>query len=125
MSPMRLESAEIQRFRNFTDAQQMTVEPDVTGLIGKNESGKTTVLKALHRLNPANNPDKFALTVEYPRRRLARDRRAEELELVAPVTATFALDESDAAVLTSLLGVTPPASTRVIASRTYYSSRRS
>jgi ABC-type cobalamin/Fe3+-siderophores transport system ATPase subunit len=42
----------------------MTVERDVTCLIGKNESGKTTVLKALHRLNPANNRDTFNETKE-------------------------------------------------------------
>ena len=76
LSCMRLAEVQVERFRNFTDAQKVTIEADVTGLVGKNESGKTTVLKALHRLKPANGADReFNLTVEYPRWRLARDRR--------------------------------------------------
>jgi predicted ATPase len=73
----------------------MAVEQDVTCLIGKNESGKTTVLKALHRLNPANNPDVFKETKDYPRRHLARDRRKAggTLEEMVPVSASFVLEE--------------------------------
>lgn len=72
---MILTQIEIERFRNFIDVQTMQVEEHVTCLVGKNESGKTTVLKALHRLSPANARDEFDVTIEYPRRRLARDRR--------------------------------------------------
>lgn len=40
---MWLESINIGFFRNFTEEQHMTVERDVTCLIGKNESGKTII----------------------------------------------------------------------------------
>ena len=50
---MKLQAVTIQKFRNFVDAQRIEIEDDVTCLVGKNESGKTTILKALHRLNPA------------------------------------------------------------------------
>ncbi|MGW1886889.1 ATP-dependent nuclease [Streptomyces sp. NPDC001970] len=116
---MLLDEVLIQNFRNFTDAQQMKVEPTVTTLIGKNEAGKTTVLKALHRLNPANNPDDFNLTQEYPRRRLARDRRAGDLSDCTPVQAWFTLEDSDVAGFTAIFDVAPPASTRIAAGRTY------
>ena len=43
---MRLIAVTIQKFKNFVEAQCITIEPDVTGLVGKNESGKTTILKA-------------------------------------------------------------------------------
>src|SRR5260221_7410346 len=112
---VHLQSVEIGPFRNFTKVQTMLVEPDVTCLIGKNESGKTTILKALHRLNPANVPDGFNVTTDYPRRRLARDRKTTDLDEVAPVTATFALEPADVAELTELLGVVPPSGTRVVA----------
>lgn len=88
-------SVEIDKFRNFTNQQVMAVDPAVTCLIGKNESGKTTILKALHRLNPANNPDDFNVTTDYPRRHLSRDRRSKDLDEVAPVKATFSLEETD------------------------------
>ncbi|MEV6810257.1 AAA family ATPase [Streptomyces sp. NPDC051132] len=59
---MLLQTVEIDAFRNFTNKQSMAVDAGVTCLIGKNESGKTTILKALHRLHPANEPDRFDLT---------------------------------------------------------------
>lgn len=109
----------IQRFRSFTEPQTMTVEPDVTCLVGKNESGKTTILEALHRLNPANTATTFDVPVEYPRRRLARDRRKEELEEVEPITGVFSLETPDFAAVERVLGFPPPPRTRVSASRTY------
>lgn len=118
-SPMLLHTVEIDAFRNFTNRQTMAVDPGVTCLIGKNESGKTTILKALHRLNPANESDEFSLTTDYPRRHLARDRRSKNLDEVAPVTAVFSLEESDLDAIENELGLRPPAEVRVVASRTY------
>lgn len=118
---MRLASVTIQSFRNFVAPQTVDVEPDVTVLVGKNESGKTTILKALHRLNPANLDDaEFDLTTEYPRWRLAPDRRKnEDLAHIAPVSATFALEEGDCAALAEFLPADPPAGSLVRASRLY------
>lgn len=116
---MILTQIEIERFRNFIDVQTMQVEEHVTCLVGKNESGKTTVLKALHRLNPANARDEFDVTIEYPRRRLARDRRTEDLPAVEPITAWFTLEPDDVAAVADVLGFTPPSGTQVIAARSY------
>jgi energy-coupling factor transporter ATP-binding protein EcfA2 len=116
---MLLLSIEIQRFRNFTDAQTMVVDQAVTSLIGKNESGKTTILQALHRLNPANRPDKFDVSVEYPRRHLARDRRKEDLGAVAPIVGRFALEVQDVSDVAGILGFEPPAGMIVVAWRSY------
>ncbi|MDT0406826.1 ATP-binding protein, partial [Streptomyces edwardsiae] len=40
---MLVHTVEIDAFRNFTNRQTMAVDPGVTCLIGKNESGKTTI----------------------------------------------------------------------------------
>lgn len=119
---MRLVEVQVERFRNFTHAQAIEIEPDVTGLVGKNESGKTTVLKALHRLKPANGADrKFHLTTEYPRWRLARDRRDDEdLETnVHPIRAVFALEADDLATMSEVLDVDVPLETQIHAWRAY------
>lgn len=116
---MLVTSVEIQSFRNITNKQVMEVDPEVTCLIGKNESGKTTILKALHRLNPANNADDFHVTTDYPRRHLARDRKSKTLPEVAPVAATFALEAPDFDALEEMAGVRPPAGSYVKAWRTY------
>lgn len=116
---MKLVAVTIQKFKNIVDPQRVEIEPDVTGFVGKNESGKTTVLKALHRLNPANDTSKgFDLTTEYPRWRLAKDRRNEDLEVLQPVVAEFLLDEDDLSTF-DFLTATPPIGTVVKAGRSY------
>src|ERR1019366_6319986 len=79
-----------------------------------------TILKALHRLNPANGDSlKFDLVTEYPRWRLSRDRREGDLELVRPVEAEFALDQDDIDSLTPSLPAELLPSTIVVAARDY------
>jgi hypothetical protein len=117
---MRLTSVTIQRFKNFFDPQTIDVEPDVTCLVGKNESGKTTILKALHRLNPANGSDaRFDLTTEYPRWRLAPDRKETNLGDTEPVRATFILDADDVAALAESLPAPLPEGTTCTVARNY------
>jgi energy-coupling factor transporter ATP-binding protein EcfA2 len=117
---MRLSAVTVQKFRNIVEPQRVEIEPDVTGLVGKNESGKTTLLKALHRLNPANGTGrKFDLTTEYPRWRLARDRRAEDLSKVQPISAEFELEPADSNALDGLLPAIPPAGAICRVARTY------
>ncbi|MEU9158098.1 AAA family ATPase [Streptomyces sp. NPDC048417] len=121
---MLVTTVEIESFRNITNKQTMAVDPQVTCLIGKNESGKTTILEALHRLNPANNADDFHLTTDYPRRNLARDRRTKDLDTFAPVTAVFDLEDADFDAIEEVVGVRPPAGAYVKASRLYDGSLR-
>lgn len=118
---MKLVAVTIQKFRNFVEPQRVEVETDVTCLVGKNESGKTTILKALHRLHPANGDSrKFDIVTEYPRWRLARDRRADaNLQSTRPVSAEFELEPSDIEALAGSLTAEPLPSTRVFAARDY------
>lgn len=126
---MRLTRVRIQRFRNFVDAQDIEIEPDVTALVGKNESGKTTVLDALHRLKPANlKTKKFLPVTEYPRWRRSRDRKAagegDELDdNTRPVEAWFELDDADRDALAESLGSRPPKGTQCYIARSYRNTR--
>jgi predicted ATP-dependent endonuclease of OLD family len=124
---MRLIHIRVQRFRNFVDAQDIVVEPDVTALVGKNESGKTTVLQALHRLKPANlRNSKFNLTTEYPRWRLSRDKKADPAleKSTRPIEAWFSLDDADLAAFKTAFSVTLPKTTQCWTARNYVATTR-
>jgi recombinational DNA repair ATPase RecF len=63
---MKLIAFRVQKFRNIIDSEEVAIQPDVSNLVGKNESGKTAALNALYRLNPAYG-EKFDVGEHYPR----------------------------------------------------------
>jgi predicted ATP-dependent endonuclease of OLD family len=66
---MRLLKVRVRDFRCVDDSNEFSVN-QVTCLVGKNESGKTTILKALHKLRPeSSNGEKFEPARDYPRRK--------------------------------------------------------
>lgn len=69
---MKLIQARITNYKSITDSGWFSID-DCTCLVGKNESGKTAVLQAIARSNPAT-PDlrPFDHRRDYPRRYVAR-----------------------------------------------------
>ena len=67
---MKLKSVVIRKYKCFSEEQSFAVDPHVTVLVGKNESGKTSVLHALAKSNYfTDDPDfKFEPIIDYPRR---------------------------------------------------------
>ena len=62
---------QVQNYRNIDGSGWIPIET-VTALVGRNESGKTAVLKALHKFNPAT-PEPYSPQREFPRDRYTRD----------------------------------------------------
>ena len=58
-------------FRNIDDSGWISLER-VTAFVGRNESGKTSLLRALHKFNPAT-PEAYDAQREFPRDRYTRD----------------------------------------------------
>lgn len=100
---MILTEFSIRRFRNILDSGAVPVDPSVTALVGKNESGKSALLHGLWRLNP-HEPAEFNSTMDYPRWRVVADRRAGEIDDVVPVRATFQLGADDVAAVEEQFG---------------------
>jgi len=48
---MRIKKIHIKNYRSILDSGEVTLDPKITILIGKNESGKTSILKALESFN--------------------------------------------------------------------------
>ncbi len=115
---MRLVTFRVASFRNILDSTVIAVDDHVTCLVGKNESGKTALLQALHRVNPAQDAA-FDLESHYPRWLLSRHRKKGVAQAAKPITAVFELDDDDVAAVEAELGAGVLASTQVSVTRGY------
>lgn len=102
---MKLKTVRVHMFRNILDSTEVVVQPDVTCLVGKNESGKTAFLQALWRLNPARLSPTFSVPEHYPAWLEKRHRHeGQDLEAVRPVEAVYAWEPADAAAVVAKFG---------------------
>ena len=82
---MKLKKVIIHRYKSFETEQEFEVEDDVTILVGKNESGKTSILEAIAKTNYFSNDKKFIFntTTDYPRKHKKQmDKSGEDPEAV-------------------------------------------
>lgn len=85
---MKLKAFRIQMFRCILDSGWIEVNP-LTVVVGKNEAGKTTLLRALHKFNPFK-PDPYSMDSEWP-----RGHRKERNDGQIVCTAKFELSEQE------------------------------
>lgn len=108
---MQLTSFRVTMFKSVLDSGEIRLEL-LTVIVGKNESGKTSLLKALHKLNPAL-PESYKIADEWPRGH--RDTRSNDH---VPCWAEFMLAEGEVAKVRAA-DANAPALTRVLVGRTY------
>mgnify|MGYP002377059914 CR=1 FL=1 len=101
---MRFIRARVRSFKSVYDSTDIIIEPDVTALVGKNESGKTAVLQAMYRFNPlpSGHPTAFEELRDYPRRYRSRDKAS--IPSTKPVTLTFEVEAADRAAFEQQFG---------------------
>jgi len=119
---MILKSAVVRKFRSIEDSGQVRFEPDVTCLVGKNESGKTAFLEALYRSNPLGRGAGFQELRDYPRR--LRNRERAQIPATVPVTATFELQDDDIEAVWRQFGPGVLTSRELQVERTYANRHR-
>ena len=100
---MILKTAVVRKFRSIENSGTVRFEPDVTCLVGKNESGKTAFLEAVHQCNPFGGVGRgFDELRDYPRRLRGRDRA--QIADTTPISATFELDDADLEAVAQRVG---------------------
>ena len=104
---MRLTKVHITNFQSIQDSTEFEIG-DVTCLVGKNESGKTALLKALYHLNPLIVGDgDFDATDDYPRRYVIDYEEEVESGIREPaqvVKATYELEADDIGAVEEAFG---------------------
>jgi predicted ATPase len=95
---MQLKSIRVSNFRSIKDSGRIEVSR-ITALLGRNESGKSNLLRGLHSLNPLDGFKALDPIKNFP-----RDRRLEECtDLTDVVHSTWELDDEDKAELLEVL----------------------
>jgi energy-coupling factor transporter ATP-binding protein EcfA2 len=116
---MKLLSVEVSHFKNILNSSNVRIQPDVTCIIGKNESGKTAFLQALHRFFPAQDNVTFDVQRQYPAWLEKQHRRDRDLNVQTPVSVTFKLEPDDIALVEERFGLGALRSHELKISRTY------
>ncbi len=100
---MVLKSYRVTDFKSVTDSNPISVDDDVTALVGKNESGKTACLEALYRLNPVptGHPEDFDPLRDFPRPRLSEEEKVGDIQAIE---ATFSLQQGDIEAVAAKVG---------------------
>ena len=101
---MILKSFRVYDYKSITDSSTVDVEPKVTCLVGKNESGKTAALEALFRLNPVPTGHRtiFEGLYDFPRNRWAIEKA--DVPGKAAITATLELEDNEVNAIAAELG---------------------
>lgn len=104
---MKLTKIHIKKYQSVKDSNEFEVS-DITCLVGKNEAGKTSILKALYKLNPIITTDsKFDDTDDYPRSEVEdykHDIATGKIKPQKVVYATFELENEDIEEIVEELG---------------------
>jgi len=104
---MKLSKVRITNFQSIQDSTEFDIGC-VTCLVGKNEAGKTALLKALYRLNSIiENEGQFDPTDDFPRSSVSdyeEDVNSGSREQATVVQATYKLDSDDIAAVKSIYG---------------------
>lgn len=120
---MKLTRAHITRYRSVEDSGEFDIDPNVTSLVGKNESGKTAGLQALYRLIPVEESAVFDEVLDFPSR-LTRQRKQAGGEGIPAVSATFQLTDAEVAAIEDDLGASALASLEFTVTMGYRYDRR-
>jgi predicted ATPase len=123
---MKLKSFRVTEFRSIKDSGEVQIG-DITCLVGKNEAGKTALLKALYRLSPVAHTDHlFDVTQDYPRMDVEDYRHAVEAgsrDIAVPIRATFEMEDAEVSEIEGIFGPNCLINRQVTLSKDYNNQR--
>jgi len=121
-----LKDVRIRDYRSVEDSGVVPIDIDVTCFVGKNESGKTAFLQALHLLNPLNpikGKTAYDEVMDYPSRKSSAYKKIREAHPATVVTAVFGLEDTELAAVRQEFGPDCLTGTTVTVEAGYYGNR--
>ena len=87
---MWLKSFRVQNYRSINDSGDIDVG-QLTAFVGRNESGKSNLLRALHNLNPSDDSEVLDINEDFPRQRKSGDCS----DTVATISTVWELNDEE------------------------------
>ncbi|CUU52103.1 hypothetical protein AP460_01016 [Actinobacillus pleuropneumoniae] len=102
---MKLTNVTVHKYKSYDQQQSFPVDDDITIIVGKNESGKTTILEAIAKTNYFSNDNdfKFNPTHDYPRKEKKKYDKSGEIG--DAITCTYHLSDGEIKKIEQLVGV--------------------
>ena len=92
---MILIKSRVLTYKSIDDSESVKIEPDVTIIVGQNESGKTAFLQALHKAFPVEQNINYNVTEEYPRKGLNNYQKIHDDDPAVVCELTYELTPSE------------------------------
>lgn len=92
---MQLTKAHITLFKSIDDSNEVTIEPDITSLVGQNESGKTAFLEALYKAFAVEEDVHYNYIEDYPRKALTFYEEQHKKKPANVVILTYTLNDDE------------------------------
>ncbi|WP_321927904.1 AAA family ATPase [Paraburkholderia guartelaensis] len=115
---MKLESFRVKNYRSINDSGEISVSR-ITALLGRNESGKSNLLRGLHSLNPVEGFSALSPIKDFPRHR----RLGECNDATDVLSSTWVLEDHERIELIKILPRATDVS-RVLIRRSYQGTSR-
>jgi energy-coupling factor transporter ATP-binding protein EcfA2 len=110
---MQLTAFRIFKYRNIDDSGLIALADRLTCVVGKNQSGKTNLLKALQKLNPVDKTVKYDVRSDWPR---GGRRAKDETQVVCEAHFDLDAEQDELASLTDSAVQVPK---KVVVTRNY------
>jgi len=90
---MKLTKVRINKYKCFLQPQEVSIEKDITVLVGKNESGKTALLEAIAKSNYFEDNPNFVFddTYDFPKNEWKRYQKSDDV--VEVIRCTYSINE--------------------------------
>lgn len=88
---MKLSRVTIYKYKSFLTTQSVDIDPAITRIVGKNESGKSALLEAIAKTNYYDARDTqfcFDKDLDYPRSELMRAKKDNPVAVMCEYTLT-------------------------------------
>lgn len=101
---MQLVSAKVGPFKSISEPQDVSIDKEITVLVGMNEAGKTVFLQALHKSVDALKVAKFEPVDDYPRKSLSAYLKRHKESPESATELSYRLNAQEAAEVNKQVG---------------------